>query len=740
MHRLARFTWYSLFVTALFYEWIVPLQLSTDTVRIDIFLLAFVFLVVTDVLYIPFWLRIVIKPLFFILMLHWLFFAPDSFPFFGSEWLHAAWQTLTSDFHFLAPESWMMLSPLLRTSFFFLFIWLMEAVMFRYVVKGGRVFWILLLTVLYLSVLDSFTPYDGGMAIVRTFCYGIVTLAFSRLDQLLHRSQGQLRTSHSDHYARLRLLPWFAATLAFVLLAVTVGVFAPKSEARWKNPISILAGYDEGVGGGERKVGYSDDDSRLGGPFEQDTEIVFRSVIEQPYYWRGEAKDLYDGHGWQHQQEAGNHVTLTDDGEIEPNLYHNIETKRLSQQTVFAKERYSVMFTAGQLRRIRDVDGLRGQRIFGTEDASGVVTEDGATLLSYHIDVEQPIVNEQQLRESGTAYSEEIQNRYLQLPDSLPDRVRQLSEEIVKDADNVYDRVKAIESYLKLGANYSYETEDVPITPEESDFVDHFLFETQRGYCDHFSTAMVVLLRASGIPARWAKGFSPGDATYDIETGNYEVTVTNANAHSWPEVYFAGVGWLPFEPTPSFNNPTDISRASDDGAPTEEVSQPDIPEVANFEDIRSGQELEVDTPPSENNAASFASSRQWQPIGFVPIVFVGVLVVVGLFLWFVKPRWLWRWRFNRLQEQNSRSDPDHLLSAYEQLFQLLGEKFGPRKPEQTVREYISSSINLEKNQRHTVIELMKLYEQTRYANKTFSEAYWQEVREKLRRFVNELRI
>ncbi|MBM9834622.1 transglutaminase domain-containing protein, partial [Enterococcus faecalis] len=80
------------------------------------------------------------------------------------------------------------------------------------------------------------------------------------------------------------------------------------------------------------------------------------------------------------------------------------------------------------------------------------------------------------------------------------------------------------------------------------DYVDQFLFESQVGYCDNFSTAMVVLLRSLEIPARWAKGFSPGSPA--TENGITTYTVRNLNAHSWVEVYFDGYGWVPFEPTP----------------------------------------------------------------------------------------------------------------------------------------------------------------------------------------------
>src|SRR5699024_6422880 len=109
----------------------------------------------------------------------------------------------------------------------------------------------------------------------------------------------------------------------------------------------------------------------------------------------------------------------------------------------------------------------------------------------------------------------------------------------------------AIERYFSRGS-FSYQTEDVPYPSIEQDYVDQFLFETQYGYCDNFSTSMVVLLRAVGIPARWVKGFSSGEQIEDLSTDDqalYRYEIKNSNAHSWVEVYFPEIGCIPFEPT-----------------------------------------------------------------------------------------------------------------------------------------------------------------------------------------------
>jgi hypothetical protein len=75
--------------------------------------------------------------------------------------------------------------------------------------------------------------------------------------------------------------------------------------------------------------------------------------------------------------------------------------------------------------------------------------------------------------------------------------------------------------------------------------VDYFLFDLQQGYCDYYATSMVVLARAAGLPARMAVGYASG--AYDSANNRY--IVTEADAHSWPEIYFPEYGWIPFEPT-----------------------------------------------------------------------------------------------------------------------------------------------------------------------------------------------
>ena len=127
---------------------------------------------------------------------------------------------------------------------------------------------------------------------------------------------------------------------------------------------------------------------------------------------------------------------------------------------------------------------------------------------------------------------------------------------ITEKQESVYDKTKAIERYFARNG-FVYDQKNVAIPEENDDYVDQFLFDTKRGYCDNFSTSMVVLLRTIGIPARWAKGFAPGETSKNAE-GDRIYQITNNEAHSWVEAYMPGLGWMPFEPTIGFSGPADI--------------------------------------------------------------------------------------------------------------------------------------------------------------------------------------
>jgi len=172
----------------------------------------------------------------------------------------------------------------------------------------------------------------------------------------------------------------------------------------------------------------------------------------------------------------------------------------------------------------------------------------------YRAESRVPLVSEAQLRAAGTAYPEWVRDRYLALPSAVPARVLELARDLTGAEPTPYDQARAIESYLRT-FNYNL---DLPAPPPTREIADYFLFDLQQGYCDYYATAMVVLARAAGLPARLVVGYAGG--AYDA--GNDRYVVTAADAHSWVELFFPGYGWVEFEPTgarPPLDRPADLA-------------------------------------------------------------------------------------------------------------------------------------------------------------------------------------
>lgn len=138
-----------------------------------------------------------------------------------------------------------------------------------------------------------------------------------------------------------------------------------------------------------------------------------------------------------------------------------------------------------------------------------------------------------------------IQEGYTELPDSVPERVRRLALDITEDQETTYDKLRAIEAYLW---ELSYDL-DPGNLPEGEDFVDYFLFESHKGYCTSFASAMAIMARAVGIPTRYVEGYV---VDYS-EKKDISYLIRDKEAHAWAEAYIEGVGWIPFEATPSYN-------------------------------------------------------------------------------------------------------------------------------------------------------------------------------------------
>jgi len=268
-------------------------------------------------------------------------------------------------------------------------------------------------------------------------------------------------------------------------------------------------------------------------PIRDDPSMDYRMMeIDVPrHYWRSLTYDNYFGQGWATssmgiaEYEAG---ALFIDPETMPNM------RLLRQEVRVIGELAGVVYVDGQFVSV-DKDYEVAWR--PPNEVFAVTTQDR----NYRADSLLPVYTVEGLQAAGTEYPEWILERYLQLPETTPERVRILARDLTATQPTPYDRAVAIESYLR---EFPY-TLDVPAPTRQNDIADYFLFELQKGYCDYYATAMVVLARAAGLPARMVVGYATGN--YDIVNARY--VVTEADAHAWVEIYFPGYGWIEFEPT-----------------------------------------------------------------------------------------------------------------------------------------------------------------------------------------------
>jgi len=162
---------------------------------------------------------------------------------------------------------------------------------------------------------------------------------------------------------------------------------------------------------------------------------------------------------------------------------------------------------------------------------------------AYNVTAAVPTAEADQLRRASAVYPGWVRDRYAGLPEQLPSRVRALAQEITRGQTNSYDKALAVQDYLRH-LRYTFE---IPAPPTDADTVDWFLFDMKAGYCDYYASSFAVLLRSLGIPTRLSVGYFTGQWEPALE----RYVVSEADAHSWPEVYFPQYGWIRFEPTPA---------------------------------------------------------------------------------------------------------------------------------------------------------------------------------------------
>lgn len=252
---------------------------------------------------------------------------------------------------------------------------------------------------------------------------------------------------------------------------------------------------------------------------------------ERQHYWSGGALERYTGAGWDALDAREFDRDAPEAGETPQGrylLWQKFEIEAQHGKSLFAAD---LAIAASSNVRLR-LNPLGDTSLLQGADSR------------YEVQSWAVNVTWQELVAAGTYYPAEIAERDLLLPASLPARVRSLAARVTSGARTPYDKTLQVQSYLRL--NHPYRL-DVPRPPAGADAVDYFLFEAPGGFCTYFASAMAVMLRAEGVPARVVTGYAMGD--YDAEREAYRVPASAA--HAWVQVYFPGYGWVDFEPTPA---------------------------------------------------------------------------------------------------------------------------------------------------------------------------------------------
>ena len=585
-------------------EWLVPVMELTQTGQISLFLifigLAFFLSLVTD----KWWVSALIKILYVIWAIHYMFF---QVVFLTRETTKLLVEDLGSNIAVIFVGNWSEVSNPFRTMLFFILLWMITYLIRHWIESRKSIFLFYSMTIVFIAIIDTFTAYSAKGSILIIMITGLLLLGLLTIPKLAEK--------HNLSISSNKL-----ATISIPLIGILVvsGVFMltlPKLDPVWADPVPFLTSVVEGDGkggngGGISKTGYDPDDSRLGGPFIQDNTLIFEASVPKKQYWKIETKNTYTSKGWEQPSES-NVITYSSamgmGAYVESEGIISGETK-LAQLTMLKRFPF-LIYPYGMVNVETDPD-IEFMKLEMLGQYRTTIGDEPVSLDSYEIEYIEHEYSLKVLRETTMEALDSLGDDftdYLQLPAELPERVGELAAEITESSQSVYDKTKAIERYFDRNG-FVYDQKDVAVPTGDQDYVDQFLFDTKVGYCDNFSTSMVVMLRTIGIPARWVKGFAPGELGRN-ENKESVYKITNNEAHSWVEAYMPGVGWMPFEPTIGFGGASSIEYDIE-----LELDDPEVPEMPELEREKLKQEAK---PKDEKKESAFEltkffdSIKQW---------------------------------------------------------------------------------------------------------------------------------
>ncbi|NGZ73759.1 transglutaminase TgpA family protein [Saccharibacillus alkalitolerans] len=610
---------------------------------------------------------------------------------------------------------------------FALLAWLLFEFCIRAVNSQRRILVFAFLNIVPMAALDSFTVvslWKQVAWIVFATMGWLVCDHFQRFQSRFPRGWKAIRRNP------FKLLINTAVVFSLVILAGVNMPFVqpvltdPYTAWRQMQGTSNVAFNASGLLQGQASAsGYSREDGQLGGGFNFDYTPVMTVETTERSYWRGETRMTYTGSGWDSDSGWGALENVIREQKLEREAAPLMPTKTIRQRvTMQSDSTYPVLFGAYSIDRLESVDIENGEARMQWKPEQGELhwqerAGRGAKVYpkTYTITSEVPVIPTEKL---GAATFEElypdgVDPRYVQVPRGFPQRVTDLASQVTEKGQTPYEKVYLLQQYLQQ--NYLY-TNNPPLSRRQSDdFVESFLFDIKEGYCDYFSTAMVMMARSQGIPARWVKGYSPGNPSSDMperfSENSLEYEVTNANAHSWAEVYFGDYGWVPVEATRGFSMPL----LQESAAPADA-------------DVTEQQEQQPEQPEEEVEEAA-AVSPQDKDSNLVPIIVASAAAVVaawGVYLMWVRRRSIYFFLMGLRMGGPLTADQKIVLET-ERFLRFLKRKGLKREAHETLRESVARWDKKVTGAEAALAPILMLFEKARYSPERITEAEWTEM-------------
>ncbi|MFD6953648.1 transglutaminase [Nocardiopsis sp. TSRI0078] len=363
------------------------------------------------------------------------------------------------------------------------------------------------------------------------------------------------------------------ASAAAVLLALTVPLALPS--LRTDALHTMADGTYIGTGGDLITTTHPLVSLRRDLAFSDRTVLTYRTDTEQPEYLRTYVLDEFDGVNWT-MTPVNASIDARVDGELPlPTGWGSapsdgVVTTRISLDS--ETPRMDFLPLPYWARTVR----ATGEWYVDPRSLMVFTTDSAPTGLSFTVETVDRVPTAEELSDTGSPRS--LPGDYRNLPRGLDPRVQELTDALTEGARTPYERAVALQEYFTGGA-FTYDL-DPPAVPTDADPLVHFLLEDRVGYCEQFAGAMAVMARQAGIPARVAVGYTAGE-----RLGDGRWSVSSGDAHAWPELYFEGVGWVRFEPTPAAADGQgsasvpDYARGSEEGSdgPGTVPEEPDLP-------------------------------------------------------------------------------------------------------------------------------------------------------------------